>query len=345
MKIPKNNNFDHLRLILAFGVFFFHVSELTQLPDFQFFKTFISPAVAVHLFFIISGFLIFMSYENSSSLKSYLSKRMRRIAPAYITVVLLLFILLSLLSSLSLQEYFSSSESWKYLFFNILTLNFLQTSLPGLFTENYLQAVDGSLWTIKIEVAFYLSVPFIAYLFRWFKPTLLLGIIFLFSALYYSAMGLLAHKYQSGLLFILQHQLPGQMLFFTAGALLYYQFEYFQKFKHHLFIIAIMIFIVQHYIPIYAFYALSLSIIIIYLATSAPYLGNISKYGDLSYGIYIWHFPLIQIFIAIGLFHTQPWLALISIITIVTLLAWLSWHYIEKPFLSKKSHYITQEIE
>ena len=343
MRIPKANNFDHLRLFLALGVFFFHLAELTQLSTFQFFKTFISPAVAVHLFFIISGFLIFMSYENSSSLKSYLSKRIRRIAPAYINVVLLLFLTLSMLSSLSLQEYFTSSESWRYLFFNIFTLNFLQTSLPGVFTDNYLQAVDGSLWTIKVEIAFYLSVPFIAFLYRWIKPTLLLSIIFMLSTLYYSIMGILAHKYNSTILLTLQHQLPGQMLFFAAGALLYYQFDNFQKFRHLLFTIAIIIFIVQHYIPFFALYAISLSIIIIYLATSLPYMGGISKHGDLSYGIYIWHFPIIQVFITTTLFNTYTWWAFVLLIAVVIVLAWVSWHLIEKPFLSKKSHYVVQK--
>ena len=345
MMIPKENNFDHLRLVLAFGVFFFHIAELTQLSTFQFFKSFISPAVSVHLFFIISGFLIFMSYEKSSSLRSYLNKRLRRIAPAYVTVVSMLFITLSLLSSLTLQEYFSSSDSWKYLFFNLGTLNFLQTSLPGVFTSNHLQAVDGSLWTIKIEVTFYLSVPFIAFLYRWIKPTTLLTVIFVLSALYYNIMGSLAYERQSNLLLILQHQLPGQMLFFTAGALLYYQFKYFQKFRHSLFIMAIIIFITQYYLHIYLLYALSLSVIILYIATSIPYMGNISKHGDLSYGIYIWHFPLIQVFIAVGLFKTHTWLAFVLLVAIVIIFAWLSWHFIEKPFLSERSHYRVLEEE
>ena len=344
MKIPKANNFDHIRLILALGVFVFHTAELTQLATFQFFKSFVNPAVMVHSFFIISGFLIFMSYEHSSSLKSYLIKRLRRIAPAYITVVVLLFITLSLISTLSFQEYFSSSESWQYLFYNLITLNFLQTSLPGVFTSNYLQAVDGSLWTIKIEVAFYLSLPIITYFYRWMRPTLLLSSIFILSILYYITMGLLAAKYHSDSLLTLQHQLPGQMLFFTAGALLYYQFQFFKKYQHTLFSIAILIFILQYSVALlYPLYALSLSIIIIYLATSIRQLGHIAKHGDLSYGIYIWHFPLIQIFIALGLFEQHPWWAFSLLTLTIITLAYLSWHYIEKPFLSKKSHYVKEE--
>ena len=72
-KIPTRNNFDHIRLFLALGVFLFHVFDLTRLDIFFFFNYFLNAAVAVHSFFIVSGFLIFMSYERSSSLKRYFS--------------------------------------------------------------------------------------------------------------------------------------------------------------------------------------------------------------------------------------------------------------------------------
>lgn len=345
MNIPAKNNFDHIRLFLALGVFLFHTAELTQLAEFAIFKSYINVTVAVHSFFIVSGFLIFMSYEHSSSLKSYLNKRFRRIAPAYITVVLTLFITLSLLSSLPLTSYFSTTESWSYLFSNLATLNFLHPTLPGVFTNNYLPAVNGSLWTIKIEMAFYLSVPLIAYFFRWLKPTRMLAIIFIVSTLYVYSMRYLSQKYNNPLFDILQHQLPGEMLFFTAGALLYYQFELFKKYQHLLLSVAILVYLSQSFLPIYPLYALALSIIIIYLATTIKHLGNIGKYGDLSYGIYIWHFPLIQIFITLGLFSTSPWLAFAALTLGVFTLASLSWHLIEKPFLNKKSHYVKEEKE
>ncbi len=343
MSISAHNNFDHIRLFLAIGVFLFHTAELTQLPDLTFLKELINVTVAVHSFFIVSGFLIFMSFERSSSLKSYLSKRLRRIAPGYIAVIVTLFLTLSLLSDLSLSAYFSSADSWSYLLTNLATLNFLHPTLPGVFENNYLPAVDGSLWTIKVEVAFYLSVPIIAYFYRWFKPTTVLVTIFILSALYFYAMGNLALHYNNSFFYMLQHQLPGQMLFFSGGALLYYHHTLFKKYQHQLFIAAVIAYTSQSFFPFYPLYAITLSIIVIYLATSLRYLGHIAKHGDLSYGIYIWHFPLVQVFIALGLFTSNVWLSFTGLTLILFTTAWLSWHYIEKPFLSKKSHYVREE--
>ena len=342
IKLSQENNFDHIRLLLALGVFFFHTAELTQLAQFSFIKDLFSASVAVHSFFIVSGFLIFMSYERSSSLKSYFTKRFKRIAPGYITVILLAFIFLSFISTLSLVDYFTSSESWQYLLANLSTLGFVHLTLPGVFTENYNTSVNGALWTIKVEVMFYLSVPLIAYFYHWLGTTKTLITVFLLSLLYYYTMASLAEQLQNPLFIVLQRQLPGQMMLFTSGALLYYHHKTFLKYKHLIFVFAVIGYLIEKYIPFYPLYAISLSIIVIYLATAIFYLGHIAKYGDLSYGIYIWHFPLIQTFIALHFFDKAPVLAFTVLTLIVLFVSCISWHIIEKPFLSKKSHYIKE---
>ena len=343
--IPQKNNFDHIRLFLALGVFFFHVSDLTKLSDFDFLNNFVNAEVAVHSFFIVSGFLIFMSYERSSSLKRYFVKRFKRIAPGYIAVILLSFLFLSLLSTLPIRDYFTSPESAKFLLANLATLNFIHPALPGVFEDHPYTAVNGALWTIKVEVAFYLTVPLIAYFYRWISPGRLLTIVFLLSALYYFTMGYLYEYGQNPFYLVLQRQLPAQMMFFSTGALLYYHLELFKRYSLILLFSAISAYILQGNIgtyQLYPLYALSLSVIVIYLALIFPYLGHIAKYGDLSYGIYIWHFPIIQTFISLHLFDAHPILALLGLITVVLLFAWLSWHLVEKPFLGKRSHYVRE---
>ena len=85
----KNNNFGFLRLFFAILVIVSHSPEaidgnrtreiLTNL-----FGTISFGELAVDGFFLISGFLIYKSYENSSSFKNYLSKRLLRIYPGFV---------------------------------------------------------------------------------------------------------------------------------------------------------------------------------------------------------------------------------------------------------------------
>lgn len=85
----KKNNFDLLRLIFAATVCFVHADELSGYAKIGWISQVLSSEVAVKAFFVVSGFLIFMSYERSSSLATYFIKRVRRIYPAYVTVILL----------------------------------------------------------------------------------------------------------------------------------------------------------------------------------------------------------------------------------------------------------------
>ena len=83
------NNFDLLRLLFAATVCLVHAYDLSGYPQLAWLARVLSPASALKGFFVVSGFLVFMSFERSSSLASYARKRIRRIYPAYFTVVML----------------------------------------------------------------------------------------------------------------------------------------------------------------------------------------------------------------------------------------------------------------
>ena len=51
---------------------------------------------------------------------------------------------------------------------------------------------------------------------------------------------------------------------------------------------------------------IALGVLVVYFACVIPCLRNFDKYGDFSYGIYIIHFPILQILIACGLFWEYP---------------------------------------
>lgn len=179
----STNNFDLLRLLFAGTVCLVHAYKLSGYQQLAWIEKTLSSAVAVKAFFVVSGFLIFMSFERSSSVVSYAKKRFRRIYPAYFTVVIICAIGLISISSKGLPDYFS--PAWiKYVLANLSFLNFLHPTLPGVFDTNRLQAVNGALWTLKIEVMFYLSVPLFSLLFRRFGNLLIIAIVYIGSTAY-----------------------------------------------------------------------------------------------------------------------------------------------------------------
>ena len=115
----KTNNFDLLRLLLAALVAVAHLSELSKIELLSGIKTYLSSGVAVDSFFVISGFLIFLSYESSGSLANYTSKRLRRIFPGYIAVIVLCSVLFYFVSSEPDFVSYFNMEFLKYIFYNI----------------------------------------------------------------------------------------------------------------------------------------------------------------------------------------------------------------------------------
>ncbi|MDR1730072.1 MAG: acyltransferase [Prevotellaceae bacterium] len=332
--IPSANNFDFLRLLLAFSVMCNHYSGLTgqnwYLP--------ISSAMAVHGFFVISGFLIMRSFYRSHSLKDYFQKRARRIMPAYILVVLLCAFGLVFLSDLLAGQYFSSPVFFKYLAANLSFLNFIQPSLPGVFTENpEMTAVNGSLWTIKIELLLYLSVPFIAWLLRRWDKRIVLGGIYLFSIIFNRSMDYLYLTTGNEIYEMLARQVFFQLSFFISGAFLLFYFKIFFKYRFALFLIALPAVLFRSNDFVFFLYPMALGIVIFTIAFSLPFLNKAGKYGDISYGIYLFHFPVIQLFISLNLFNNNNFIAFLPVVFSTLLLAWLSWHLVEKRFLERKN--------
>ncbi|WP_374460742.1 acyltransferase family protein [Chryseobacterium taeanense] len=319
------NNFDFLRVLLAFIVFLGHLGTLSNSEELRFLKH--SPIeIAVFGFFVISGFLIARSYERSSSLRSYLSKRIRRIVPAYLLVVFLCAVLLSLVSTYSIKDYFSNPEVYKYLFWNSLFLNFKAPWLPGVFGN---QAVNGALWTLKIEMSYYFCLPLLFLLFgKSNKYRNISLIIVYFLSLVYLNYFESIHKIS------VAKQLPGTLSYFIPGMLIYFNFDLFIKNKNTLFIIAILTVWFDLIFNIILFSPAMIGIIVLYIAYSFTFLNNFGKYGDFTYGIYIFHFPIIRVFTTLGLFRDyNPYLMAFICMILVVSVGICSWHFYEKKFL------------
>lgn len=233
--IPTKNNFDFLRWILAFSVVIFHLIVLTGNNNLKPVARILNGDTAVCGFFIISGFLITRSWILKKDIKKYAQNRMRRLLPAYLSVLIISSIVFSLLSKLSMKDYFSSNELMKYLISNIFFLNFLNPSLPGVFETNSTTAINGSLWTIKVEVMFYTLVPLIVLLLTYLKKNKAMNIallaIYCSAYIYRLVCNFIAVKYNISIFNELGHQLPGYMNYFSTGIFLYINYEAIKKIR------------------------------------------------------------------------------------------------------------------
>ncbi|MDR2840738.1 MAG: acyltransferase [Paludibacter sp.] len=335
-QISNENSFDFLRLFFAFSVFVAHFGVVTS------YKIYfpVSATMAVAGFFIISGFLITRSYYRSKNLIDFSLKRIRRIVPAYFLVVILCAVLLFFVSSLSFGDYFMSKHFFKYLIANSLFVNFVEPTLPGVFTENFCpQLVNGSLWTIKVELALYATVPFIAILLKKKKLLALLG-IYLLSFVFSYTMFWIAEKYNNELFIMLQRQFVGQLKFFISGVILLFYFDFIiEKYDKIFFPVAAIIFLLRYFVSFWViefFYPIAFAIIIVWCAYKFKKLAIFTRAGDFSYGFYLFHFPIIQIFMYLGWFKDSPVLLFIVCFLTVYCLSGISWHLLEKRILRRK---------
>jgi len=195
----RSNNLDSLRLILATLVVLEHSNNLFHVAlgsadRFSFFLVNMSD-VAVSSFFVISGMLTWISFERDPDIIRFYLRRFFRVFPAYWAVVALQILVFAVVAG-ALVDW---GKLPSYVIFNAVTANFLQPS----FIEG-IPALNGSLWTIKIEASYYLFLPLIfAFLLRphWLVVVALLSFVWATT---------LDHP-------TLAKQLPGKLYLFVIG--------------------------------------------------------------------------------------------------------------------------------
>lgn len=333
----NNNCFDFLRMFFAINVLLAHLAELSQNKDLYFLSNYTNAITGIKGFFVISGFLVAKSYLNTPSINKYFVKRVKRIVPAYIFVLLITVLALAFFGKYSFLEYFKNISVYKYLGWNLIFLNFMHPCLPGLFESNLLCAVNGSLWTLKLEEGFYIGLPLIFYIIKKVKkPFVVLTAIYCLSLLYWFVMDDYFNKP------LLAKQLPGYLAYFVVGIFLYLNLDFVLNNNKKLISIAISALIISQYMDlnINVFYPAVFGTLVITAAYSFSFLNDFGKFGDFTYGIYIYHFPIIQLFRQYNLFERyNPILMAIYVISLTFLFAAFSWHYVEKRFLDRfKTH-------
>lgn len=329
----NKNCFDFLRFFFAANILLAHLCELSQSKDLAFLSYFSNAILGIKGFFVISGFLVAKSYVNTPSLKQYFIKRAKRILPAYIVVILLSILIFAFFSTYSFSEYFLDNGVYQYLGWNLVFLNFMHPCLPGLFDHNLLCSVNGALWTLKVEEGFYIVLPLIFYAIKKSrKPILILGTIYVLSMLYWFVMDFYLNQP------LLAKQLPGYLSYFATGIFLFLNFDLLIKNKILLLSISVLALVGCHFssLQINFIYPTAFGLVVIILAYSLSFLNGFGKYGDFTYGLYIYHFPIIQLFRQYNLFEKyNPLLMAIAVILITFFFAVLSWFFVEKRFLDR----------
>lgn len=319
--VLKDNSFNFLRLVCCLIVIYEHYVVLSgvNLPCFEL------RGIAVNVFFILSGFWVTLSFFKSKSIKEYALKRCKKILPQYWLVVLLCAVALSTFSILPWRQYFCSSVFYKYLAANFLTLNFIQPALPGVFEGLALNgSVNGSLWTIKVELGFYVLLPFVVWGVRKLREKfngggyecIVFATLYLFSVLYEVLMPLVTEK--TALPSALNNQLPAFISYFVSGMIFaFYGKELFNRLKFA-FLPCLVILVVLNVFKVSfvssIFMPFCLAVCVMFLGLNLKVFKNVGRKTDYSYSLYLVHYPLAMCFIALGLFEKMSGFSIFAVL-------------------------------
>lgn len=155
----RDNNFNLIRAVAATAVLVSHAYPIALGPaaaeplEATFGHSL--GAMAVFVFFVLSGYLISASFERSGSSLAFWQARALRLLPCLVVSLVLVGLVMGpMVSSLPVAVYLSHPETWSFLARNLI-LAFPQYDLPGVFETNPYPTVEGSIWTLFHEVACY----------------------------------------------------------------------------------------------------------------------------------------------------------------------------------------------
>jgi peptidoglycan/LPS O-acetylase OafA/YrhL len=337
--LMRVNNFDLIRLVAALQVLIEHALthlHLTLLAPLGLALDFFP---GVPIFFAVSGFLISMSWERAPSLRQYVRNRILRIYPG-----LWVCLLVSVLIFVSAGVRPPSAPA--LLLWVIAQLTFVQFYNPPFLRAFGVGVLNGSLWTIAVELQFYLVLPVLAS----FARRRRLG--WLILAIVSCAAMIIARQLMQN-----QQTLPQKILgvsllpylfFFLVGVIARLVYErrpgLFRGKALYWFGAYLVWICIQTWFDLpgstgNTLGVLSigaLSMLVVSCAFTAPSLsGRLIKGNDISYGVYIYHMPLINLLLFLGMIGVQGFLLAIG----GTLLAAIaSWRFIERPALRLKGY-------
>lgn len=337
--LDSKNNFDAIRLLAAIGVILSHAYPVTQGSNKNEFLYVLSGGqstlgeLCVAIFFVISGFLITQSFLRSASLIDYFTNRVLRIVPGLFAVSLLTCgVLGPIATDASGRDYWSDYLTARYIG-NALVYPVAQ-KLPGVFANHaYPFITNASIWTLSYEFTCYIFVAAVCLALRraWLLSLLMLGV----------ATATVFYTYISPRIFLKFAS------YFLAGGIAYAGRKWivldFRILIVSIAALSLAIILHQGLLPVFCVFGTYATIYLAY----ARYLkgrGDITRYGDFSYGVYLYAWPVQQL---ISPYGSSPIANFLASAPIILAFAICSWKFIERPSLSMKkviAHFLDNKV-
>lgn len=338
--ISRENNFDLIRLFAAFQVLIGHGMAHLAICDKFFISNVFGVFPGVLMFFTISGFLIFSSFDRNNNLNKYFYNRFLRLFPALWLCFIITLVILFIFRIISISDFFSGT---------ILKWSFTQITIFQFWTPDILRTwgvgtPNGSLWTIPVELQFYILLPIVVLSLKKIKIVYKFFFLSLCSILFNAYLSNFTGKGENLITKLADVSLLPYLYCFLAGSIMYLFWDKIRKGiegKAAYWLIVFIAFCLftgkyPSYYPhnIQIISNLLLSILTISLAYTLPKLGKLLKGNDISYGMYIYHMLVINSLVAIGYVGNIKYLFLA--IALTTIFSCLSWFFVERKALSLK---------
>jgi peptidoglycan/LPS O-acetylase OafA/YrhL len=334
----RGPSFDMLRLFAALLVMASHSFLITGTPNViwsHVTRQISSGALAVAVFFVLSGYVVTESLKRDSDPLRFLRRRALRVFPALaVLVAVTVFIYGPLMTALPVAEYFRRPETFVYLISMVFPM---KESLPGVFEHAPAYFVNGSLWTLRYELICYVALAaagaFLLSHRRWGVAAAVL------ATLASGILALLNIHLTHGLLFQVTRGLP-LVACFGAGVVVSLYASVIPVTRAWIVAAAVAVVLSLKFGGFALVFPFAGAYLVAIIGNSrllefASFRRGIWA-GDFSYGTYIIAFPVQQAINAVMGSASNAWNNLLVSVPATLALAMLSWHLIEKLCLKLK---------
>lgn len=337
----RMNNFDFLRLALAILVIYSHAfplgigSELDEPFHRLTHGQVTGGAIAVNSFFIMSGFLIAASAQRSSGVRSFLKKRLARIYPAFIVSAILAFLIVVPYSAAHLPH---STFVGRLGDFVAQTLRLREFTYDSAFATNpYPGVINGSTWSVAYEFWCYIGVA-ILLINGILRRSKVVAVLFMASWMISIAFRIEGWILGGSVLGLVlgPPQFWARLLPLYLSGMVFYQYRHRIPLKGWLAAFSVLILVSASWL--YAGWTIAFPFVGAYLLFWFAYSPSIrlhqtGRFGDFSYGTYLYAFPIEQMLMQHFGGHLRPTLLFLCATPLTLLCAAASWYGLERHFL------------